>query len=154
VNSEREQKVVSTAMGLRPGVERTLQALRVRNRSRNRTVPLSELDAVIDCPPMTSVPAAPEWLLGVAAYKGALLPVVDLAAACGDEGHAAREPGERLLLVDSGVHRVAFSVDEILSRAPDEIPSDEPTIALRALAAKLLVTAPGGNLESAEPTAR
>ncbi|MDX1528407.1 MAG: chemotaxis protein CheW, partial [Gammaproteobacteria bacterium] len=74
-------------------------------------MPLSELDAVIECPPITPVPAAPEWLLGVAAYKGAPLSVIDLAAACGERAPPAPAGGKRLLLVEAGRHRVAFSVD-------------------------------------------
>lgn len=140
-------------MALWPAAGRTPQALRVRTRDQDRTVPLSELDAVIDRPPLTSVPAAPAWLLGVAAYKGALLSVVDLATACGERNSAGRDSGERLLLVETGPHRVAFSVDAILSRTPDPIPGDGSVVALRALAARLLGTAPAGPLDSAEPMA-
>ena len=152
MNPEPEQRTASTATAPRSDADPMPQALRVRNRDRDRTVPLSQLDAVIDRPPMTAVPAAPEWLLGVAAYKGALLPVVDLAAACGDEGSAPREPGERLLLVETGVHRVAFSVEAILSHASEPIAGDDSTVALRMLAASLLGTAPAGNPGSAGPT--
>jgi chemotaxis protein histidine kinase CheA len=129
-------------MGLRSDADRTPGSLQVRNRDQIRTVPLTELDALIECPPLTSVPAAPEWLLGVAAYDGALLSVIDLGAACGDRGPAAREPGERLLLVETGVHRLAFSVDEILSQAVDSTPNDGSVIALRLLAKQLLGAAP------------
>ncbi len=155
MNSEREQIKASTAIGPRPDADRTPRALQVRNRDQIRTVPLRELDALIECPPITSVPAAPEWLLGVAAYDGALLSVIDLAAACGDGGSAAREPGERLLLVETGVHRVAFSVDEILSQAADSPPNDGSVIALRLLAAQLLGAAPtvshGVSVETTAP---
>lgn len=141
-------------MGLWPDSGQQPQALRVRNRDQIRTVPLSELDAVIDCPPMSSVPASPEWLLGVAAYEGALLPVVDLAVACGDRVSAASEPGERLLLVEAGPHRLAFSVDAILSQTPDAIPGGDSATSLRVLAARLIGTAHAGNTYSGEPTAR
>lgn len=141
-------------MGLWSEANGTPQALRVRNRDRNRVVPLSELDAVIDCPPVTSVPAAPEWLLGVAAYQGALLPVVDLAAACGGDGSTARKPGERLLLVEFGAHRIAYSVEAILSRSPEPMPNDAPTIALRPLAAKLLGSAPDARPDFVGPAVK
>ncbi len=141
-------------MGLWPDAAQAPQALRVRNHEQVRTVPLSELDAVIDCPPMSSVPAAPEWLLGVAAYKGALLPVVDLAVACGDRVSAASEAGDRLLLVEAGLHRLAFSVDAILSQAPDSMSSDGSAISLRVLAAQLLNTAPAGTPYAVEPIAQ
>lgn len=154
VNSLPEQSKASTEMGLWPDGGQKPQALRVRNREQAITVPLSELDAVIDCPPMSPVPAAPEWLLGVAAYKGALLPVVDLAVACGDRVSAAGKPGDQLLLVEAGLHRFAFSVDAIISQTPDSLPSDGSAISLRALVAQLLGTAPAGNPCSAEPIAR
>jgi hypothetical protein len=102
---------------------------------------------------MTSVPKAPEWLLGVAAHEGALLPVVDLAVACGDAGSAG-EPGERLLLVETGVHRVAFSVDAILSRDPQPMPDEGSAMGLRRLAAKLLGGASEAGPDPFEPAAK
>lgn len=151
VSSEPEQTAAPTVKGLWPDAGAPPHALRVRSRGQDRTVPLPELDEVIACPPIARVPAAPSWLLGVAAYEGGLLPVVDLAAACGDPGSAAGQPGDRLLLVEIGVHRIAFSVDAIVSQAPDPLPGDGSPIALRALAAKLLGAAPGGHLARAEP---
>ncbi len=129
-------------MGLWPDAGRNPQALRVRSGNQDRTVPLSELDAVIECPPLTPVPAAPAWLLGLAAYKGAPLSVIDLAAACGEQEPATPTGGKRLLLVETGRHRVAFSVDAIVSQAAEPIPGDGTEIALRALAARLLGAAP------------
>lgn len=126
-------------------------ALRVRTRDRDRAVLLSELDAVIECPPLASVPAAPEWLMGVGAYKGTLLSVVDLATACGAPRSAAPDPGARLLLVEIGAHRIAFSVEAILSQTAYSIPRDGSAIALRDIAARLLAAAPGGSSDSAGP---
>lgn len=113
-------------------------------------MPLSELDAVIECPPITPVPAAPGWLLGVAAYKGAPLSVIDLAAACGEREPAALTAGERLLLVEAGRHRVAFSVDAIVSQTAEPSPGDGSEIALRALAARLLGVAPTARPDEAD----
>ncbi len=138
-------------MGLWPDAGRTPQALRVRSRNQDRTVPLSELDAVIECPPITPVPAAPGWLLGVATYKGAPLSVIDLAAACGERAPAAAAGGKRLLLVEAGRHRVAFSVDAIVSHAAEPSPGDGSEIALRALAARLLGVMPIARPEQADP---
>ena len=137
-------------MGLWPDAGRVLQALRVRSRNRDLTVPLSELDAVIECPPITPVPAAPGWLLGLAAYKGAPLSVIDLAAACGEQKPASPAGGKRLLLVKAGGHRVAFCVDAIVSQAAEPIPGDGTEIALRALAARLLSAAPNARPEQVD----
>ncbi|MDH3414356.1 MAG: chemotaxis protein CheW [Gammaproteobacteria bacterium] len=145
MNSKPEKFAAPTAAGAPTDVD----PLRVRLSGRNRVVPLTELDAVIDCPALSQVPAAPVWLLGVAGYKGRLLPVVDLATVCGDAGAMAPTPGRRLLLLESAVHQLAFSVDEILSQTFDESPgNDSPPIPLRALAAQLLGTAPAGGRES------
>ena len=117
-------------------------SLTVRAGDREWSVALTELDAVIECPPVTVVPAAPRWLIGVAAYEGRLLPVVDLAA-CLDQTDAA-PPGPRLLLVESGAHRIGFSVAEILSESsPDPAAAITPA-GLRALAAELLKSSRSG----------
>ena len=150
MNSKPEQHNASTAMGLWPDAGKKPQALRVRSRDQDRTVPLSELDAVIECPPITPVPAAPEWLLGVAAYKGAPLSVIDLAAACGECGSASPAGSKRLLLVEAGRHRVGFSVDAIVSNSAEPSPGDGSEIALRALAVRLLGVAPSTPLEPAD----
>lgn len=152
VNSDPDQSKALTAMGLWPDAGQTTRALRVRNRDRERIVPLSELDAVIECPPVTPVPAAPGWLLGVAAHKGALLSVIDLGTACGDPG-VGLEPGERLLLVETAAHRLAFSVDAILSESTDAKSGDGAGLALRALASRLLGAEPVGGSGLAESAA-
>ncbi len=145
MNSKPEKFAAPSAAGTPSDVD----PLRVRMSGRNRFVSHTELDAVIDCPALSKVPAAPVWLLGVAEYKGRLLPVVDLATVSGDAGTTAPTPGRRLLLLESAVQQLAFSVDEVLSQTFDESPgNDSPPIPLRALAAQLLGTAPAGGHES------
>lgn len=151
MNSKPEKLAAPSAAGAPTDVDR----LRVRINGRNRVVPLTELDAVIDCPALSQVPAAPAWLLGVAEYKGRLLPVVDLATVSGDAGATAPTPGRQLLLLESAVQQLAFSVDEILSQAFDESPgNDSPPIPLRELAAQLVGNATASRRESrTEPMA-
>lgn len=143
VNSKPENISVPPATGLPPDAGQSAGVLRVRMGGRDRAVPLSELDAVIDRPAISRVPAAPDWLMGVAGYKGGLLPVVDLAAASGEPQAAAPKPGIRLLLVEAAAHRIAFSVDDILAQDLDPPPDDTAApIALRALVARLIGAAP------------
>lgn len=138
VSSKPGPVASSTVAGLWPDADPPHRFLTVRSKGRDRPVPLSELDAIIDCPPISSVPAAPRWLLGVAAYRGALLSVVDLATACGDSTETDDKAGDRLLLVESGIQRIGFSVDAILNNERDDHGVNGTPLALRALAAKLL----------------
>lgn len=156
VIAERERLAAPWANPMPPGADRQTRALQVRmGDDRDGAIPLSELDAVIECPPVSAVPAAPQWLLGVAAYQGRLLPVVDLAALAGDAGGKVANPDRRVLLVEAGVHCIAFSVAGIRSEILDELQDDVPQIALRALAARLLGAPPNGHLvPGTEPTAR
>ena len=147
-----EQIAAATGLGGPTGAASPVQVLRVRTRNGNRSVPLTELDGVIECPPTSPVPAAPTWLLGVAAYKGGLMSVVDLAAACGDETNTPRRPADRLLLVETGLNRIAYSVDAILSQDPETPDGSAPAVALRALSARLIsIALPAGQSGTVAP---
>lgn len=148
-----EQSAAVTATGGWPGAASSpVQVLRVRDRDAERNVPLTELDGVIECPPVTPVPAAPAWLLGVATHKGSLMPIVDLSAACGEAQTHSRRPADRLLLVETGIHRIAFSVDAILSQGPETAADHIPTVKLRALSAHLIDSAfPAGRDQPVVP---
>lgn len=113
--------------------------MRVRAGVSELAIPLSELDAVIECPPLAPVPSAPPWLVGVGGRKGRVLPVADLGLLLDGHGdRGAASTGDRLLLVESGAHLVAFAVSRILSESLAEPSGGAPQIALRALAARLL----------------
>ncbi len=144
VESQTEQAAAPRETPSTAGAGQKAGELRVRAGERELCIPLTELDAVIECPPLTRVPAGPAWLVGVAGRKGKLLPVADLGALVSEGARAPSTPGPRLLLVESGAHLLAFSVDEILSESLDAPPGDAPATALRDLAERLLESPPTG----------
>ncbi len=124
--------------------------MRVRAGGRSYRVAMSELDAVVDCPPLSAVPWGPDWLIGVGALDGRVIPVVDLASASGDTSDAAADAGERILVTELGGHLLGFAVTEVTD-ATDVADAGEvaPQLALRALARCLLKAA---TPQSSEPT--
>jgi chemotaxis signal transduction protein len=81
-------------------------------------VRLAGVAALVRDTPVTPLPGAPDVLLGVAALRGAVVPVYDFAALL---GRAAPEPGRWLLTTAGPVH-VALSVQGVegLLRVPAE----------------------------------
>jgi chemotaxis signal transduction protein len=126
------------------------KAVRVRAGGRSYRVAMSELDAVVDCPPLSRVPWGPDWLIGVGGLDGRMISVVDLASASGDTSDAAADAGERILVTELGGHLLGFAVTEVTD-ATDVADAGEvaPQLALRALARCLLKAA---TPQSSEPT--
>ncbi len=126
------------------------KAVRVRAGGRHYRVAMSEVSAVVDCPPLSAVPWGPDWLIGVGALDGRVIPVVDLASASGDTSDAAADAGERILVTELGGHLLGFAVTEVTD-ATDVADAGEvaPQLALRALARCLLKAA---TPQSSEPT--
>lgn len=109
----------------------------VRAGSQDFCLWMSEVDAVRDCPPLTPVPGAPAWLMGVGGHRGRLLPVVDLAAAQGGSAMPPKGSIGKLLMVDIGAHRLAFRVSEV-SMEGASVPTGATPLAIRTVAARLL----------------
>ncbi len=126
------------------------KAVRVRAGGRSYQVAMSEVSVVVDCPPLSRVPWGPDWLIGVGALDGRVIPVVDLASASGDTSDAAADAGERILVTELGGHLLGFAVTEVTD-ATDVADAGEvaPQLALRALARCLLKAA---TPQSSEPT--
>lgn len=109
----------------------------VRAGNQNYSLWMSEVDAVRDCPPLTPVPGAPAWLIGVGGHRGRLLPVVDLTAAQGGGPRPSATSCGKLLLVEIGAHRLGFCVTEVSAEAAPA-PAGATPLLIRSLAARLL----------------
>jgi chemotaxis signal transduction protein len=59
------------------------RALAVQCGALRVALPHGWARAAVDCPDLTPVPRAPDWLVGAANIDGEITPVVDLAAWCG-----------------------------------------------------------------------
>jgi chemotaxis signal transduction protein len=75
-------------------------------------LPVTRLREIVPLPPLTLLPGAPTWLLGIAQVRGTLLSVVALGALLGLGGSGANARYAALLDADQGP--IAFTVDEVL----------------------------------------
>ena len=75
--------------------------------------PREEVREVIQPPPMTRVPGARPWLLGVANVRGSLLPVCDVHRLLGGEP-VAPQRSSRVLVFNSERIPAGFLVDEVV----------------------------------------
>lgn len=101
-------------------------------------IPVERVREVIETPPVTRVPLAPEAVVGVAAVRGDIIPVVDLGVRLrGTPTAAAR----RLITVDSGEDRgrVGLLADDVVGML--QVPSHE---AIEAVPADLAGGLPEG----------
>ena len=71
-----------------------------------------EVMEILPLPPVTPVPGAQPWMLGVANVRGTLLPVVDLKQFLEGERTVVHE-GQRVLVVRQSGGNVAVVIDEL-----------------------------------------
>ena len=74
-----------------------------------------EIMEILSLPPITPVPGAQPWMLGVANVRGTLLPVVDLKQFLEGERTVVHE-GQRVLVVRQGGGNVAVLIDELFGQ--------------------------------------
>ncbi len=101
---------------------------------------IAEVNEILTLPPLTAVPGARGWLLGIANVRGNLVPVVDLYEFIAGQRSAIGETS-RVLVVRQPGGSVGLLVDEVLgqrsfrwSRSPR--PSARSTSATRASSAR------------------
>ena len=75
-------------------------------------VPREEVREVMQRPPLTRVPGADDWLLGLANVRGQLIPIVDLRQLCGLPA-AQTDRRTRVILVNSDEAPMGVQVDEV-----------------------------------------
>lgn len=95
-----------------PGVVQLWTGLGFRLGLHWLVAPKDEVREVIAPPPMTRVPGARPWLLGVANVRGGLLPVCDLHRLLGEE-HNTLQRGSRVMVFNSDRVPAGFLVDEV-----------------------------------------
>ena len=74
-----------------------------------------EVMEILSLPPITAVPGAQSWMLGVANVRGSLLPVVDLKQFLEGERTVMHE-GQRVLIVRQSGGNVAVLIDELFGQ--------------------------------------
>lgn len=80
--------------------------------ARRLVAPMSDIQEVLGLPPLSRVPGAKPWLLGIANVRGQLLPVMDLRLFLGGEGTRIRR-SSRVLQVFRDDVMAGFLVDEV-----------------------------------------
>jgi twitching motility protein PilI len=80
--------------------------------SASYVVPREEVREIMQRPPLTRVPGAQNWLLGLANVRGQLIPIVDLRQLC---GMPAAQPDRRtrVVLVNNEEAPMGVQVDEV-----------------------------------------
>lgn len=76
---------------------------------------IAEVNEILTPPPLTIVPGAKSWLLGVANVRGNLVPVVDLRDFIGS-GRGPNTDTTRVLIVRQHGGSVGLMVDEVLGQ--------------------------------------
>ncbi|MFC4167912.1 chemotaxis protein CheW [Teichococcus aestuarii] len=107
------------------------RVLACRAGGERLTLPAVALEGIQPCVPLTRVPRAPEWLLGMASLRGAPVPVVSLARLLGRE-EAPPGRAARLVLLRGGTP-LALSVEAVLGLADGEAPLDLAALLARAV---------------------
>ena len=74
-----------------------------------------EVMEILPMPPVTPVPGAQAWMLGVANVRGTLLPVVDLKQFLEGERTVVHD-GQRMLVVRQSGGNVAMLIDELFGQ--------------------------------------
>jgi chemotaxis signal transduction protein len=88
------------------------EAVVVRLGSGRFAVTLDSVAEVGRVPAITRIPGAPDWLSGVANWRGRLMPVLDLRALLGAERAPLRSTARLLVLVEDGIS-AAIVVDSV-----------------------------------------
>jgi purine-binding chemotaxis protein CheW len=78
-------------------------------------VPAERVSEVVNLPPLTRVPGAAQYLLGVFAHRGEVLPVIDLAQLM---GKPVEEAFKRAVLVRVPRGAMAFTVTKVIGVSP------------------------------------
>ena len=84
-----------------------------------------EVVEIVPMPPVTPVPGAQPWLLGVGNLRGNLFPVVDLKNFLEGERTAPQE-GQRVLIMRQSGGDVALVIDELYGQRSFEAPMQVP----------------------------
>lgn len=134
---ERRARNATAAPGAAPGDSREWTGIAVRIAGEPWLFARDEVREVLNLPaPLTRVPGAPAWILGIGNVRGQVLPVVDLRAFLGG-GPTPQSRNIRVVAVNHRDIPAGLLVDEVLGfrRFPEAAFSgDPPATALRCAA--------------------
>jgi twitching motility protein PilI len=82
-----------------------------------------EVVEIVPMPPITPVPGAQPWLLGVGNLRGNLFPVVDLKYFMEGE-RTVQQEGQRVLIMRQAGGDVALTIDELFGQRSFELDQD------------------------------
>ena len=111
--AELERRLQTSRVDLAAGAAQYWTGLGFRLGDRWIVAPREDVREVIVTPPLTRVPGARPWLLGVANVRGGLLPVCDLTRLLGEEHHAMAR-SSRVLVYNNDRVPAGFLVDEVV----------------------------------------
>ena len=77
-------------------------------------VPLGDVREILRLPPLTEVPRAPNWVMGIVSVRGLLVTVIDLRIRLRGSAQASTKKGRVLLVVGAQNEIVGLYVDEVL----------------------------------------
>ena len=111
--AEMERRLQTSRVDLAAGAAQYWTGLGFRLGDRWVVAPREDVREVIVTPPLTRVPGARPWLLGLANVRGGLLPVCDLQRLLGEDHHALARTS-RVLVYNNDRVPAGFLVDEVV----------------------------------------
>jgi twitching motility protein PilI len=122
-----EQRLQTSRVDLAAGAAQFWTGLGFRLGDRWCVAPREDVREVIIPPPLTRVPGARPWLLGLANMRGGLLPVCDLHRLLGED-HKTLARGSRVLVFNSDRVPAGFLVDEVSGYRQFSPPDQRPEL--------------------------
>ncbi|HEY0634015.1 MAG TPA: chemotaxis protein CheW [Gammaproteobacteria bacterium] len=109
-----EQKAKRAAHGLpqQMNIQSTWDAIGFGLMGRRLVVAMNDVREILTPPPLTRIPGARDWVLGVANVRGNLMPILDLRGFLTNESVGARRRSRVLVISRRGV-TAGLMVDEI-----------------------------------------
>lgn len=120
---EMEKRIRESRVEFTSNESQTWTGLAFRLRDRWFLAPQDDVREVVPLPPLTRVPGAAKWLLGLANVHGLLLPVSDLGALLGMP-LAPNDRNARIMVFNSEQIPAALLVDEV-SGLRQFVPADQ-----------------------------
>lgn len=115
--AEYEQRSLAHAAGAPEQIEAPglWRGIGFRIGDRYFVSSLAEVNEILSLPPLTFVPGARSWLLGIANVRGNLIPVIDLRDFVGG-GRSATSDTTRVLMVRQPAGNIGLLIDEVLGQ--------------------------------------
>jgi chemotaxis signal transduction protein len=116
----------------------SLEHVLLRLGAGRYAVPAQHVVEVVPVPPLTRVPAAPGWLLGVGNWRGHVLPVADLRPLLGIDATPLASSG-RVVVLRADEVEVGVVADQVLGLLEVPVDHDPAPLTLAAEASDLVV---------------